>query len=126
MTTITVYDPPLCCATGVCGTSVDPKLAQFAGDLEWLRVQGIAVQRYNLAQEPEKFIENTAVKAVLERSGDEELPVILAGEELVSCGRFPGRDELAQFAGLEIEATPSAVAREPGSSCCSGNSTGCC
>jgi hypothetical protein len=34
MTTVTVYDPPMCCSTGVCGLQVDPKLAQFAGDLD--------------------------------------------------------------------------------------------
>jgi len=102
MKTISVYDPPMCCTTGVCGPSVDPKLAEFAGDLEWLKTQGVTVQRYNLAQEPERFVQNSAVKAILDRSGDEELPAILAEETLVSSGRFPGRNELAAMAGLDI------------------------
>ena len=102
MTTLTVYDPPLCCTTGVCGPSVDPKLAQFAGDLEWLKTQGVTVTRYNLAQEPERFVENSAVKAVLDRSGGDDLPAILVGEELVSSGCFPSRNELSAMAGLEV------------------------
>jgi hypothetical protein len=103
MISVTVFDPPQCCATGVCGPSVDPKLAQFAGDLEWLKSQGIAVQRYNLAQEPGLFVENSIVKDILDRSGEDELPVILVGEELASCGKFPDRSQLAVMTGLKID-----------------------
>lgn len=116
MTIVTVYDPPLCCTTGVCGPSVDPKLAQFAGDLEWLKNRGVTVTRYNLAQEPGRFVENSIVKAVLDRSGEDELPVILVGEELASFGRFPDRAELSVMAGLETDA--STVDTAPSDSGC--------
>lgn len=102
MTTVTVFDPPLCCTSGVCGPSVDPKLAQFAGDLEWLKAQGVSVQRYNLAQEPERFVENSIIKDILTRSGEDDLPAILVGEKLASQGRFPDRQELIAMTGLEI------------------------
>jgi AhpD family alkylhydroperoxidase len=101
MTTVTVYDPPMCCSTGVCGPEVDPKLAQFAGDLDWLKAQGVDVRRINLAQEPGRFVENAAVKAVLDRSGGDELPAILVGDALVASGRYPSRDELAAMAGVK-------------------------
>jgi hypothetical protein len=45
MITVTVSDPPMCCSTGVCGPDIDPKLAQFAGDLDWLEEQGVDVER---------------------------------------------------------------------------------
>ena len=69
MTVVTVYDPPMCCSTGVCGPEVDPKLARFAGDLEWLRSRGVEVRRFNLAQEPGRFIEDAAVKAIARSVG---------------------------------------------------------
>ena len=134
MKTITVYDSPMCCTTGICGPDVDPKLVEFAGDLEWLKSQGVSVQRYNLAQEPERFVQNSAVKAVLDRSGGDELPAILAGEALVSSGRFPSRGELIEMAGLEIPEASVAAAgpreddrnrSEPGATsggCCCGTS----
>ena len=103
MTTVTVYDPPMCCSTGVCGPEVDPKLAQFAGDLDWLKAQGLEVRRLNLAQEPGRFVENAAVKALLDRSGGDELPAILVGDALVASGRYPNRDELAAMAGIKAE-----------------------
>lgn len=41
-----VFDPPMCCSTGVCGTDIDPALPRFAADLEWLKTQGVKVERY--------------------------------------------------------------------------------
>ena len=50
---VRVFDPPLCCASGVCGPSVDPALSEAAADFAWLKAQGTSVTRVNLAQEPE-------------------------------------------------------------------------
>lgn len=100
MTTITVYDPPMCCSTGICGPEIDPRLAQFAGDLDWLKSQGVEIRRFNLAQEPARFVDNAAVKAALDRSDGDALPAIVVGDALVASGRYPARDELAAMAGL--------------------------
>jgi hypothetical protein len=121
MTTVIVYDPPMCCSTGVCGPEVDPKLAQFAGDLDWLKAQGVEVQRINLAQEPARFVENATVKAVLNRSGGDELPAILVGDRLIASGRYPSRDELAAMAGIKAKPQAAEIAEEPqaaAGSCC--------
>ncbi|MEO0018504.1 MAG: hypothetical protein RLZZ522_1787 [Verrucomicrobiota bacterium] len=49
MKTIQVYDPAMCCATGICGTAVDPDLVSFAAMLAQLATRGIAIERYNLS-----------------------------------------------------------------------------
>jgi AhpD family alkylhydroperoxidase len=103
MTSVTVYDPPMCCSTGVCGPEVDPKLAQFAGDLDWLKAQGVEVRRFNLAQEPARFAENAAVKALLDRTGADELPAIVVGDAIVASGRYPARHELAAMADIKTK-----------------------
>ena len=115
MNAITVYDPPMCCSTGICGPEIDPKLVQFAGDLDWLKSRGVPVRRFNLAQEPAAFAGNAQVKSLLERSGGDDLPAILVGDRLVASARYPGRDELAAMAGIPVEA--AAVAPR---SCCGG------
>ena len=74
---IQVFDPPLCCATGVCGPSVDPELARFAADLDWLGRQGVAVERYDLAQDAAVFANNPIVSEALERQGNDCLPLTL-------------------------------------------------
>jgi hypothetical protein len=40
MTTLEIFDPPMCCSTGVCGPDPDPRLPQFAADLAWLASRG--------------------------------------------------------------------------------------
>jgi len=100
MSVLEVYDPAMCCSTGVCGPDVDPKLAQFAGDLDWLKGQGVEVRRFNLAQEPVRFVEKSAVKTIMDRSGGDELPAIVFEETVAVAGRYPTRDELAGIVGL--------------------------
>jgi len=104
MPVLEVYDPPMCCSTGVCGPVVDPKLAQFAGDLDWLKGRGVEVRRFNLAQEPARFVEKSAVKAILDSSGGDELPAIVFDEKVAVVGRYPTRDELAGIVGLTQKA----------------------
>lgn len=105
--TIQVFDPAMCCSTGVCGPAPDPALPRFAADCQWLASQGVRVERFNLAQEPQAFASNDVVKAALQSDGPECLPLILADGVIVSRGRYPEREELARFAGLADEPAAS-------------------
>src|SRR5690606_31175046 len=58
MTAVRVFDPAMCCSTGICGPSVDAELVRFAADLDWLKTQGISVERFNLSQQPAAFAED--------------------------------------------------------------------
>ncbi len=121
MTTITVYDPPMCCSTGVCGPRVDPVLPRFAADLDWLKQQGVTVQRYNPAQEPGSFASNPVVVAALAADPSDSLPLILAGDTIVSRGTYPTREQLAAWAGVTVNDKAATPAPKP---CC--GSSGCC
>lgn len=105
MKTIEVFDPPMCCSTGVCGPTVDPKLARFAGDLQWLASQGVDVQRFNLAQQPQAFAASAIAKRALEADGNECLPLIIADGAIASRGEYPSRERLAEIAGIRIAPT---------------------
>jgi AhpD family alkylhydroperoxidase len=100
MTTLEVFDPPMCCSTGVCGPTVDPTLARFSADLHWLANEGVRVERFNLAQQPQAFAANAAVKAALESHGNDCLPLLLLNGEVASRGTYPAREELARIAGI--------------------------
>jgi AhpD family alkylhydroperoxidase len=100
MTVIQVFDPPMCCSTGVCGPDVDPVLPRFAADLEWLTSRGVDVQRFNLSQEPQAFAGNELVMKALREVGNEVLPMILKDGSVASQGRYPTREELAKIAGI--------------------------
>ena len=70
---VLVFDPAMCCSTGICGPSVDPKLVRFAADLDWLKSQGASVERFNLSQQPAAFAGDAAVKNALETKGEAAL-----------------------------------------------------
>jgi len=93
MKTIQIYDPPMCCSTGICGTDIDPDLVSFATMLSMFESNGIKVERYNLGQQPMAFAENAAVKALLQSDGAEVLPVVFWDGALHSKGRYPTREE---------------------------------
>jgi len=115
-----VFDSPMCCSTGLCGPNVDPALVQFASDFLWVAGQGIHVERYNLAQQPQAFAANEIVKTALKEHGNACLPLILVDGAIVSEGRYPAREELAKLVGLESDGTNSSGPRLPivRSRCC--------
>lgn len=93
MKTIQVYDPPMCCSTGICGTEIDPDLVNFAAMLSQLRAHHVKIERFNLAQQPMAFAQNPSVKACLEKDGTEALPLIFWDDELHLQGRYPTKAE---------------------------------
>ena len=105
MKKIQVFDPAMCCSTGVCGPEVDPALAAFAGFLHQVKQGGCAVERYNLSQQPIPFLENSIVKAVLASEGADALPEILVDGKVVLKGRYPNEAERAAW--LNNSASPA-------------------
>ena len=103
MIEVQVFDPAMCCSTGVCGPSVDPVLPRFAADLEWLKSKGVEIERYNLAQEVAAFTGNPTVKTKLNGDGTKCLPLILVNGVIVSKGTYPTRPELAGLVGVDYE-----------------------
>ncbi len=94
MVKIDVFDPPMCCASGVCGPEMDPDLTRFAAELDAFRRQGVVVARYNLAQEPMAFVQNEVVQAALQED-DRCLPLVLLDGQVVSRERYPPAGMLA-------------------------------
>ncbi len=116
MATIQVFDPALCCSTGVCGVEVDQQLVGFSADIDWAKQNGANIERFNLAQQPLAFAENLVVKGFLERSGADALPLILVDGEVALAGRYPNRVELARWTQI------TETEEKPVSGCCSGSS----
>ena len=130
MLKIEVFDPPLCCSTGVCGPQIDPDLARAAADFKWLSERGIEITRYNLSQEPNVFASHPIVKQELTTRGNACLPLILANGRILSAGFYPVRSDfeaaLSHF-GIELdECCEEEDCCE--TDCCSSdeNESGCC
>lgn len=129
MATVEVFDPAMCCSTGVCGTDVDPALSRFAGDLEWLTARGVQVERATLSAEPAKFVASDVVSRLLVTDGVDALPAVVVDGVLRASGHYPTRWEMAAWADQPAtvrDATPatSRTALPMADGCCGGS--GCC
>ncbi len=120
MPKVQVFDPAMCCPTGVCGPEVDPALVRFAADLDWLASSGAQVERFNLSQQPAAFVANAEVAAAM-RARDDALPLVLVDGKIFSQGRYPARAELAALLGQPAPKDLPASARRAAACCAPGD-----
>lgn len=92
-----IYEPAMCCSTGLCGVSVDPELLRISTVLNNLKKNGILVERYNLTNAPQEFIKNKEVNEFINKNGVEELPLILVDNAIVMSGRYPSNEEFVNL-----------------------------
>jgi hypothetical protein len=97
---IELYEPAMCCQTGVCGPSVDQRLIDVREDLRWAEGQGAPVSRHNLSSDPDAFVANPKVTGLMAAFGEAALPVLLVDGDVAVHGRYPSRDELARLLGV--------------------------
>ena len=104
MKKLTVFDPAMCCSTGVCGPDPDQALIDFASDFDWLKAHGVPAERWNLANQPMAFVLNHKASAFLKAKGSDALPLILVDNEERLSGRYPTRSELSEWFGIPLTA----------------------
>jgi hypothetical protein len=101
MNKLEVFEPAMCCPTGVCGVAVDPVLTQFNADLHSLAQSGVEVVRYSLGHDAAAFAANADVVKEIE-AGMDRLPVVAVDGRIVSTGVYPSRTQLMRKLGLTI------------------------
>jgi len=127
--TVLVFDPAMCCPTGLCGPGVDPALLAIARDLRWLESQGVTVERHGLAQSPDAFVAQPKVTGLMQAFGDKGLPATIVNGEVLTFGKYPTRDELVAALGAATgsTATPGATpASDAATNACCPPGSGCC
>ncbi|MBI1378552.1 MAG: arsenite efflux transporter metallochaperone ArsD [Frankiales bacterium] len=103
MPAIRVFEPALCCNTGVCGPELDQSLVDFTADLTHLQTQGVDIARHNLANDPMAFASDESARAFLQVAGSDGLPLTLVDGVTVMTGTYPSRAQLLRFAGIADE-----------------------
>lgn len=98
MKTLKIYDPAMCCSSGVCGPDVDTELVQLAGFLKNLDASNVKVERYNLSQEPAVYTSGIVAEKLKEK-GTDALPLVLIDDEVVSMGAYPEIGHLSCLLG---------------------------
>ncbi len=96
MMRVDVFDPEMCCSTGLCGPAPDEALIRIEDALERLREEGVEVSRHQLSRDPQSFLGNEEVYRRLLSQGTGSLPMIAVDGDLQFTGRYPTYEELRE------------------------------
>jgi len=121
MKKIEIFDPAMCCSTGVCGPSIDPELMRIATVINSLKEKGVIIQRHGLSTDPQEFISNQVINDILQKDGADALPVTLVDGLVSKTKGYPTNEELSKWLEIEIDGDP----KKKSEGCCCG-SEGCC
>ncbi len=119
MSRLEVYEPAMCCPTGVCGVNVDPVLVQFNADLQALERSGVQVERHSLSHEPAAFAANADVVKAME-AGLDRLPIVTVDGHVVSTGLYPSKAQLMSKLGLAVPTADKPRVKPGGCGCAPG------
>ena len=102
MKKIEIFDPAMCCSTGVCGPAIDPELMRMATLINSLQEKGIIISRHGLSNDPMAFISNKVINDILQNEGAESLPVTLVDGQVAKTKVYPTNQELSEWLGIPI------------------------
>ena len=119
-----IFEPALCCETGVCGASVDPELLRITTVHDRLKKNGIIIKRFNLYRSPMDFVTNQTINTFINQKGVDALPCVIVDGKIVIEGRYPTNEEIMVLAEIPVEKLLPEQKKSAG--CCCGNNGGCC
>jgi hypothetical protein len=106
-----VFDPEMCCSSGVCGPAPDPALIRFSAALERLKAEGADVQRYQMSRNPQAFVRQPEVYRLLLQRGTAALPATVVDGTIVALGTYPSYEQIRE---ARPAVAPAAARPAPG------------
>lgn len=91
---VEIFDPPMCCPTGLCGPVLDQTLLDVSEMIFALQSKGIVIKRYQMASDPNAFLNNEAVMRLVRESQMSALPVIVFDGNVIKSGSYPTMAEI--------------------------------
>jgi hypothetical protein len=91
---VEIFDPPLCCPTGLCGPVLDMTLVDLSEAIVALQAEGRTVVRYMMTAEPQAFMRNRDVYELIRQRQLAVLPITVMGGRIVKTDAYPTLDEL--------------------------------
>lgn len=130
MKSMSIYEPAMCCETGICGVSIDPELLRISTVFNNLKKNGVSAARFNLSSAPGAFISNIEINKLINTEGVEALPATMVDGKLVKTKAYPTNKEIAAWLEIPVnhlgdeDARGKTVPQTCGSGCdCEGE---CC
>ncbi len=87
--TVELFDPPLCCPSGVCGPTVDQTLVDVNEMVLALKAAGVQVERYQMTSNPNAFMANAEVMRLVREQQMAALPITDVRGHVIKSGAYP-------------------------------------
>ena len=120
-----IFEPAMCCSTGVCGPGVDPDLLRLSTVLNNINKRGVAVERFNLTNNPQAFVDNKAINQLLNSYGIDILPITILDGKVIKTKAYPTNEEFCKLLDIPEEYLKTKIQMKPKNNDC-GCKGGCC
>jgi len=104
-----IFEPAMCCSTGICGPGVDRQLLRVSSIINNLNKNGILVERYNVSSNPQMFVDNKTINEMLNNEGVEVLPVTMVDDVVVKTKIYPTDEEFSKLLDVPVTSLKSVI-----------------
>ena len=91
---VEIFDPPMCCPTGICGPTIDQTLLDLNEMVMALQAQGVSVARYQMTSHPNAFLSNSDVMKLVREQQMAALPITAVHGKVIKTQAFPSLAEV--------------------------------
>jgi hypothetical protein len=91
---VELFDPPMCCPTGLCGPALDQTLLDVNDMVLALQRENLRVERYQMTSNPNAFLGNADVMKLVREKQMEALPIVVVRGKILKTGAYPSLAEV--------------------------------
>ncbi len=92
-----LYEPNLCCPTGVCGPNPDLALIALQDAIDKAKEHGIETERLQITSYPRRFTQNAEVMKLMQQQQLKALPITEIDGEIIKVGKYPTLEEIEKY-----------------------------
>ena len=91
---VEIFDPPMCCPTGLCGPTLDQTLLDLNEMIMAVQNEGYGVARYQMTSHPNAFLNNAEVMKLVREQQMTALPITTVHGKVIKSGAYPTLAEI--------------------------------
>ena len=93
---VEIFDPPMCCPTGMCGPTIDQTLLDVSEMIAKLQSNGYQVERYQMSTHPGAFTGNVEIMKLIREKQMAALPIVVVRGKVIAEGNYPKLTEIQE------------------------------
>jgi hypothetical protein len=94
---VEIFDPPMCCPTGLCGPALDQTLLDMNQTIATLQASGVRVERYQMTSHPYVFMNQVEVMRLVRARQLAALPITIVHGQVIKVGDYPTLAEVQTY-----------------------------